>query len=77
MAITKLAKRKTAEHFIRAAPDAARKGVMRGRKEQVSLTLAPDLLRQVDELAKRMGQSRAATINLAIYRLLEAERKSS
>jgi predicted transcriptional regulator len=43
----------------------------------VSLTLAPDLLRQVDELAKRMGQSRAATINLAIYRLLEAERKSS
>jgi predicted transcriptional regulator len=31
------------------------------------------MLVKVDALAKRMGQSRAAVINLAIFRLVEAE----
>jgi hypothetical protein len=52
------------------APD-ARKGVIRGRKEQITLTIAPDLLAKVDEIATRMGQSRAALINRAIYELAE------
>ena len=73
MAITK-PKPKTVDEFVDAAPDApARKGVKRGKKEQITLTLAPEMLLRVDALAKRMGQSRAAVINLAIFRLTEAE----
>jgi hypothetical protein len=56
--------------FIGKAPD-ARKGVVRGRKEQITLTIAPGLLAKVDEIASRMGQSRAALINRAIYELAE------
>jgi hypothetical protein len=56
--------------FIGKAPD-ARKGVIRGRKEQITLTIAPELLAKVDEIAGRMGQSRAALINRAIYELAE------
>ena len=72
MAITKPAK-KTTDAFIGAAPDAVRKGVMRGRKEQITLTISPDLLARVDRMAARMGQSRAALINLFIYRGVEGE----
>jgi hypothetical protein len=62
---------KPAEAFIGSAPDARRKGVTRGRKEQITLTIAPELLAKVDALAGRMGQSRAALINRAIYELAE------
>lgn len=57
--------------FIGNAPDSGRKGVVRGRKEQITLTIAPELLAKVDDLARRMGQSRAALINRAIYELAE------
>ena len=57
--------------LISKASDAARKGVIRGRKEQITLTIAPELLSKVDEIANRMGQSRAALINRAIYELAE------
>jgi hypothetical protein len=57
--------------FIGKAPDAHRKGVIRGRKEQITLTITPDLLAKVDEMASKMGQSRAALINRAIYELAE------
>jgi hypothetical protein len=62
---------KAVETFIGAAPDAKRKGVIRGRKEQITLTIAPDLLAKVDEMATKMGQSRAALINRAIYELAQ------
>ena len=74
MAITKPVKPKTPESFISGAPDAASAragGVRRGTKQQITLTIAPELLAKVDELAQRMGQSRAALINLAIYRTIE------
>jgi Ribbon-helix-helix protein, copG family len=59
--------------FIGGAPDGAqRKGVRRGRKEQITLTIAPDLLTKLDELATKTGQSRAALINLAIYKVVDA-----
>jgi ribbon-helix-helix CopG family protein len=67
-------KPRTLDEFVDRAPDAlVRKGVKRGKQEQISLTLAPELLEKVDGLARRMGQSRAAVINLAIFRLTEAE----
>lgn len=77
MAITKPVRTevdKTAESFISGAPDAgkpARKGVMKGKKEQVTLTIAPELLAKVDGVALEMGQSRAAVINMAIFRFLQ------
>jgi Ribbon-helix-helix protein, copG family len=62
---------KNVDAFIGSAPDAGRKGVIRGKKEQITLTISPDLLAKVDALASRMGQSRAALINRAIYELAE------
>ena len=69
--------------FIAAAPDAARtpeqkadsyeKGIAKGNKRQITLTIAPDLLRRVDEVAARTGQARAAVINMAIFRALEGD----
>ena len=72
MAITKPVRQKTTESFISGAPDAHPKGVRLGTKQQITLTIAPDLLAKVDELAEKMGQSRAALINLAIYRTVES-----
>ncbi len=71
MAITR-PKPRTVEEFVEAAPDAARKRVRKGRKVQISHTIAEDMLEKVDALAQRTGQSRAAMINLAIFRLVES-----
>lgn len=70
MAITKPKKKTEIEDFIAAAPDAPR-GVKKGRRLQISLTIAPALLDKVDRLAAKLGQSRAALINMAIYRAVE------
>lgn len=61
------------EHFIAGAPDSGQavKGVKKGNKQQISLTISPELLAKVDALAAKMGQSRAAVINLAIYQAVE------
>ena len=78
MAITKPKSRAAAaEAFIAGAPDAtpepprAVKGVTVGHKRQITLTISPELLAQVDELAARIGQSRASTINLAIRQAID------
>ena len=65
-----------ADAFIAGAPDAAPvpktvKGVMLGNKRQITLTISPELLARVDELARQIGQSRAAVINLAIRQAVE------
>jgi len=59
--------------FIQGAPDARtyEKGIPKGNKRQITLTIAPDLLRKVDEVAKRTGQARAAIINMAVFNALE------
>lgn len=69
-----------ADKFIAGAPDASmaaaesyEKGIRKGNKRQISLTIAPELLRKVDEVAKRTGQGRASIINMAIYRALEGD----
>lgn len=78
MAITKpkpknTATADTADEFISGAPDAEikPKGVKKGNKQQISLTIAPGLLVKIDNLAAELGQSRAAVINMAIYRAVE------
>lgn len=74
MAITKKPSKppttKTAENFIAGAPDAPRR-VRKGRKVQITLTITEPLLDRVDDLAGQLGQSRAATINLALLQMLE------
>lgn len=80
MAITKpkpKVEHSSAEDFISAAPDAEAKakakprGVRKGNKQQISLTITPVLLGKVDEMAAEMGLSRAAVINMAIYQAME------
>lgn len=75
MTITKPKPKNTlaADAFIARAPDAEvkPKGVKKGNKQQISLTIAPTLLAKIDELAAELGQSRAAVINMAIYRAVE------
>lgn len=66
MAITR-PKLPSVEDFVKGAPDAARKGVRKGKKEQITLTIAPELLVRLDEFASQRGQSRAAMINMAIF----------
>lgn len=59
--------------FISGAPDAPKKprGVIKGKRQQITLTITPALLSKVDALAAELGQSRAAVINLAIHRAVE------
>ena len=80
MAITKPSRKpSTADDFIAAAPDAAAdapqarkpKYVKKGKKLQITLTIAQPMLERVDELAAKLGQSRAAVINLAVFQSLE------
>ncbi len=84
MAIKRKPKTEVLEEFIGRAPDAPSpsadlpghegvKGVFKGHKRQITLTIAPKLLQGVDALAKRTGQTRAALINLAIWRMLNNE----
>ena len=55
------------------AGDDYNKGVAKGHKRQITLTMAPHLLRRVDEMAQRTGQTRAGIINLAVSRALDGE----
>ena len=74
MAITKPLRR-TEEDFISNAPDAKNslpiKGVRKGNKQQISLTIKPDLLEKIDHLSDELGLSRAALINLAVSRAID------
>ncbi|MBP7868330.1 MAG: CopG family transcriptional regulator [Acidobacteria bacterium] len=72
-------KPKSVESFISGAPDAVAEGtnekkpryVRKGRKIQITLTIAQPMLERVDALAARLGLSRAAVINLAINQGME------
>jgi hypothetical protein len=65
--------------FIAGAPDAKAPapvkpgGVMRGNKRQITLTLPPTLLPQVDQAAEALGISRAAWITMTISKALRGE----
>lgn len=73
---------KAVEAFIGSAPDAVptekekptkKGGLMRGKKEQISHTMAPSVLEKVDAIAEKKGLSRAGIINLAISEYLERQ----
>ncbi|NJR44249.1 CopG family transcriptional regulator [bacterium] len=48
-----------------------RKGVQRGRREQITHTLPPGLLERIDVQAQGRGMTRAGFINYAISRALD------
>ncbi len=48
------------------------KYVKKGKKLQITLTISQPILERVDAMAERLGQSRAAIINLAIFQGLES-----
>jgi hypothetical protein len=58
---------KAVDAFIGSAPT----GAIRGRKEQITLTIAPHRLARISDIADGMGQRRAALINRAIHELIE------
>ncbi len=68
------------EQFLNKAPDGVptaqaetvRKGVKRGKREQISHTITPELLQKVDARARQEGQTRAGLINLAIARYVNS-----
>ncbi len=73
----KMPSAKQVDLFIAAAPDASkqpteRKGVTRGRGEQITHTLPPELLAKIDAQACVRGMTRAGFINFAISRALDA-----
>jgi len=85
MTVTKKPMRKSADELISVAPDAGRKAsaaavegkparrrVIRGRKEQLTLTIAPDTVDRVDAAAAKLGLTRTAWITLAINLQLTA-----
>jgi hypothetical protein len=62
------------EAFIGKAPDAKPAGRwQRGTKTQITLSIAPELLDQVDEIAHRKHLSRAALLTVWINDRLELE----
>lgn len=68
-----------ANDFIGGAPDSVKlpkvkKGLMRGKRDQISHTLPPGLLDKVDLMAEAKGISRAGVINLAISEFLEKQK---
>lgn len=64
--------------FLEGAPDANKlvnshvydKGIAKGNKRQISITIAPELLRLVDERAEHMGIGRSSFISMALFRIL-------
>ena len=72
----KMPKTNEADKFIASAPDAAapmaeRKGVTRGRREQITHTLPTELRAKIDVQAQSRGMTRAGFINYAISRALD------
>lgn len=66
-----------ADAFISGAPDAggvqpAPSRVRKGKRVQITLTIAEPILDRVDQVAADLGQSRAAIINLAIMQMLQS-----
>jgi len=59
-------------NFINSAPDSQSKkrSAMKGKKQQITVTLSPDIIEQLDKKAEDTGLSRAALINIGIRHVL-------
>lgn len=74
MAITNPLKRDPAAKFIAGAPDEKpAERWQRGNKTQITLSISPDLLEQVDAAARRRHLSRAAMLTVWIGDALARE----
>lgn len=87
MSIQRKPKAQNIDDFVAGAPDATAaktvttmekaeekpKGFAVGNKRQISLTITPEMLKKVDEIAARTGQGRAGIINLAIFKAIEGD----
>lgn len=70
MSIKKPVRPADVEAFISNAPDATqeKKGVIRGKKQIITVGFAPELLDKIDAKALELSISRAAFISLACSR---------
>ncbi len=77
---TKTLTKRNTDAFMEAAPDGKgstvndalyEKGIAKGNKRQISITISPELLRQVDERAAAMGTGRSAFISMALFNELK------
>ena len=69
-----VSKNDAVENFINSAPDAkvpASKGVVKGKKQQITITMDPELIQRIDEAAAENGHSRAAFINMSCINILD------
>lgn len=58
------------------APDYKPAGVMKGSKRQISLTMPPKLLDEIDALANEEGISRASWISMTLRRAIRGGQAS-
>lgn len=75
MAITKPAapKVKAADKFVAQAPDAQHERWQRNGRAQVTISLATELLEQLDAIAKRKHLNRSAMLTVLITDALDRE----
>ena len=77
MSIVKRTVRKEAdagERFIARAPDAKPPRWQKGSKTQITFTVAPELVDQLDAVASRRHVSRSALMTMWLVERLEEER---
>lgn len=60
------------DSFVAAAPDAKSTRWQRGTRTQITLSIAPELLDRVDEVAQRKHLSRAALMTTVLNDWLDA-----
>jgi hypothetical protein len=75
MAIVKRAVKKTdsGERFIAGAPDGRRQRWQKGNKTQITFTVAPAVVDQLDAVCERLHVSRSALMTMWLMERLERE----
>ena len=61
------------ERFIAGAPDARRQRWQKGTKTQITFTVAPEVVDQLDAVANRRHVSRSALMTMWLVERLEHE----
>jgi hypothetical protein len=66
-----------AEAFIEAAPDTKPARWQRGNRTQVTISLAPELLDQLDQIATRKHLNRSAMLTVLIGEALARDERAT